>query len=160
MNNHPKTRNISYQVFLRTRKTQGLLEEKLKNSQGSNIVYCSDYKTVNLTTGYLRSSGIPAVALHEGLDDDHKRASRATFMSKDKITLVTTVYSGGYIYRPETSMIIHCNLPRSIERYRKETKLDRVDNNISECILYFSLEDQQRIKKSMSQSKYLSDGRS
>ncbi|MFN0096064.1 MAG: RecQ family ATP-dependent DNA helicase [Dehalococcoidia bacterium] len=119
-----------------------LIAEKLKEiTEESAIVYCGTRKKVEELTDVLHRKRIKAARYHAGMEDvDRKRIQEAFARDSVRIIVATNAFGMG-IDKPDVRLVIHHDLPESMEAFYQEAGRAGRDGEPAECVLYFAPRD-------------------
>jgi ATP-dependent DNA helicase RecQ len=121
-------------------KAEKLLEI-LDRVPGSAIVYAATRKNVEAVTERLTASGIAAVAYHAGLGDEERASSQERFMAGRARVVVATNAFGMGIDKPDVRVVIHHDMPGTLEAYYQEAGRAGRDGAPAYCVLLHSPAD-------------------
>ena len=144
--------NVTYNVYHEADK-YGVLYRKLNAmKEGSAIVYVRNRKRTQVIADWLNSVGISATFYHAGLDAATRDARQDLWM-KGKVKVITATNAFGMgIDKPDVRLVIHMDLPDSIEAYFQEAGRAGRDLKPSEAFLLISPADIQQLKENLAQS--------
>jgi ATP-dependent DNA helicase RecQ len=92
---------------------------------------------------FIRSAiGIPAQAYHAGLDRYLRDQVQNDFMADRLKVVVATNAFGMGVDKPDVRVVVHYNMPATVEAYYQEAGRAGRDGLPSECILLFAPDDQ------------------
>ena len=111
--------NISYLVRKSDTKIQEVLHI-LSHTTGSAIVYVRSRKKTKEISEYLKSAGIAADYYHAGIDNQLKTQRQNEWKQGDTRVMVATNAFGMGIDKPDVRVVIHYDLPPSLEEYYQE----------------------------------------
>ena len=145
-------KNVTYNVFHEADK-YGVLRRKLEAmKEGSAIVYVRNRKRTQVIADWLNSVGISATFYHAGLDAKTRDQRQDLWMKgKVKVIAATNAFGMG-IDKPDVRLVIHIDLPDSIEAYFQEAGRAGRDLKPSEAFLLVSPADIKKLQENLTQS--------
>ena len=145
-------KNVTYNVFHEADK-YGILRRKLEAmKEGSAIVYVRNRKRTQVIADWLNSVGISATFYHAGLDTKTRDERQDLWMKgKVKVIAATNAFGMG-IDKPDVRLVIHMDLPDSIEAYFQEAGRAGRDLKPSEAFLLVSPADIKKLQENLMQS--------
>ncbi|QOD61802.1 RecQ family ATP-dependent DNA helicase [Polaribacter haliotis] len=145
-------KNLAYQIFRVEDKLQRLLQIFTKTKSPA-IVYVNSRKKTEEISNFLNANGFKSSFYHAGLSKIEKQISFDNWMTEKKPIIVATNAFGMGIDKPNVGLVIHYNLPFSIENYVQETGRAGRDNNKSFAVLLYNEHDilmfKEQLKKSL-----------
>lgn len=111
--------NLSYSVLEETNR-QDKLRHILNRVPGSAIVYCRNRARTRQLAEVLRLQGIPADHYHAGLSPAERTARQEAWINNQVRVMVCTNAFGMGIDKPDVRIVVHYDVPDSLEAYYQE----------------------------------------
>ncbi|MDP4278378.1 MAG: ATP-dependent DNA helicase RecQ [Bacteroidota bacterium] len=143
--------NLAYVVRQTEDKEKELLHI-LDRTPGSAIVYVSSRKATKELAVFLRKNGLSADYFHAGLTNESKDDKQKAWKSDACRIIVATNAFGMGIDKADVRVVVHMDLPESIEAYFQEAGRAGRDGKKSYAVLLFHKSDTTRLKKHLSDS--------
>jgi len=122
-----------------------VLEEALPKSGSSGaIIYCSTRSSTENVADFLKERGFAAAYYHAGLKPEEKRDVQMQFASGELRVIAATNAFGMGIDKPDIRLVVHADIPGSLENYLQEAGRAGRDRDHARCILLFSRDDIER----------------
>ncbi len=120
-----------------------LLTERLSPEAdgGSAIIYCSTRKNTEEIAAFLQQQGWQVEAFHAGKDTAEKKQIQENFVTGATRIITATNAFGMGIDKEDVRLVIHADIPGSIENYLQEAGRAGRDQKDAECILLFDEND-------------------
>ena len=121
------------------------LEDALERERsGGAIVYCTTRRSTEDTAQALAARGLVAQHFHSGLSPERKREIQRGFHDGDIDVVVATNAFGMGIDKPNVRVVIHAEIPGSLESYLQEAGRAGRDGAPAHCLLLFEPDDTER----------------
>ena len=111
---------------------------------GGAIVYCATRPQTENIAQYLRAKNINAAHFHAGLSPETKKNVQQQFISGDIRVIVATNAFGMGIDKPDVRLVIHADIPGSLENYVQEAGRAGRDRETARCVLLYTADDVER----------------
>ncbi len=111
---------------------------------GGAIVYCATKKQTEEVTSFLREKGLAAGHFHAGLPPETKKNTQRAFIRGELRVIVATNAFGMGIDKPDVRLVIHADIPGSLENYLQEAGRAGRDREAARCVLLYTQEDVER----------------
>ena len=145
-------KNVTYNVIKVADKYGLMYRLFMKMESGSGIVYVRSRKRTKVIADWLQSTGISATFYHAGIDAKTRDERQKLWMDgKIKVIVATNAFGMG-IDKPDVRVVIHMDLPDSLEAYFQEAGRAGRDLKPSEAFLLVSDTDIKQLKENLQQS--------
>ena len=144
--------NLSYAVLPKRKDSFTRLAELLQEHKGEPvIIYRTTRKATEHLAFLLRDKGFNAQHYHAGLEDDERHQTQEYFMQNRIPIIVATIAFGMGIDKSNVRMIVHYDLPKTLEGYYQETGRAGRDGLPSDCVLFYSPDDVPTLRRFISE---------
>ncbi len=109
----------------------------LSDRPGSAIVYCATVREATALHQQLRGADIAAGLYHGKLPAGERSAAQEAFMRNEHRVMVATNAFGMGIDKPDIRLVLHAQMPASIEAYVQECGRAGRDGEPADCVLLF-----------------------
>ena len=133
--------NLTYLVQPKRTAFSELLELLRRHKNEPAIIYCFSRKDTEGLAADLSANGLKALPYHAGLDNDLRKRTQEKFFRDEVPIIVATIAFGMGIDKPDIRLVVHYDLPKSLEGHYQETGRAGRDGLLSECVLFYSYGD-------------------
>jgi len=139
-------RNLAYIV----RNTEGKQEELvriLERVRGTTIIYVRSRQRTKEISDFLVQNGFSSDFYHAGLSSTDKTRKQNAWKNNEIRIIVSTNAFGMGIDKPDVRLVVHTDLPNSIEEYFQEAGRAGRDGEKSYAIILYDRNDSAKLKK-------------
>ena len=133
--------NLTYLVQPKRTAFSELRELLRRHKNEPAIIYCVSQKGTEGLASDLSANGLTALPYHAGLDNSVRKKTQERFMRDEVPIIVATIAFGMGIDKPDIRLVVHYDLPKTLEGYYQETGRAGRDGLPSECVLFYSYGD-------------------
>ena len=110
---------------------------RLQGLSGNAIVYCATVREATALHRQLRDADVAAGLYHGKLPAKERTAMQEAFMADETRVMVATNAFGMGIDKPDIRLVLHAQMPASIEAYVQECGRAGRDGEPADCVLLF-----------------------
>jgi len=143
--------NLHYEVMPVTKPEKPALIHRLLETEfgeprkagrdGGAVVFAARRKSAEEISGFLKDMGWACAHFHAGLDAGLKKDVQQAFIAGDLKVIVATNAFGMGVDKPDVRIVIHAEIPGSLENYLQEAGRAGRDRQDSRCVLLYDEED-------------------
>lgn len=145
-------KNVVYNVYHEADKFGVLFRKLSAMHEGSAIVYVRNRRKTQVIAEWLVSVGISATCYHAGLDAKTRDERQDQWVRGKVRVMVATNAFGMGIDKPDVRLVIHLDLPDSIEAYFQEAGRAGRDLKPAEAFLLVTDADVKQLEENFQQS--------
>jgi len=142
--------NLYYEVRPKITRDQTIRQivQIIKSHPGeSGIIYVQARKTTEDLAQILSVNGIKAAPYHAGMEAKARTQVQDDFLMEEIDIICATIAFGMGIDKPDVRLVIHFDIPKSLENYYQETGRAGRDGMVGDCYAFFSNADLLRLEK-------------
>lgn len=143
--------NLHYEVIPVTKPEKPALIHRLLETgfgepgkaarEGGAVVFAARRKSAEEISSFLKDMGWACAHFHAGLDAGLKKDIQQAFIAGDLKVIVATNAFGMGVDKPDVRVVIHAEIPGSLENYLQEAGRAGRDRQASRCVLLYDEED-------------------
>jgi len=141
-------KNLTY-VAISEEDKNGRILRILKKVPGSGIIYVRNRKKTVETAVFLQKNGIKADFYHAGLDMQARSRKQDSWIREETRIIVATNAFGMGIDKPNVRLVVHIDLPDSVEAYFQEAGRGGRDEKRSYAVTLFQQSDLSKLKENL-----------
>ncbi len=123
-------------------RTHEILAARLPpDGSGSAVIYAATQKGAEEAAAYLKTREWRVEAFHAGIDAAEKRRIQESFISGETRIICATNAFGMGIDKDNVRLVLHLDIPGSLENYLQEAGRAGRDRQPAECLLLFDEHD-------------------
>ena len=111
---------------------------------GGAIVYCATRGQSEDVAEFLQLKGVAADRFHAGLPPETKKDVQRRFVAGELRVIAATNAFGMGIDKPDVRLVIHADIPGSLENYLQEAGRAGRDREPARCVLLYATDDVER----------------
>ena len=123
---------------------QVLMSHLPPETPGGAIVYCATRRQSEEVAEYLQLKEVAADHFHAGLPPETKKDVQRRFIGGELRAIAATNAFGMGIDKPDVRLVIHADIPGSLENYLQESGRAGRDRETARCVLLYAADDVER----------------
>ena len=123
---------------------QILMSDLPPDTPGGAIVYCATRRQTEEVAEYLQEKDIAADHFHAGLPPETRKSVQQRFIEGELRVIAATNAFGMGIDKPDVRVVIHADIPGSLENYLQEAGRAGRDREAARCVLLYTQDDVER----------------
>ena len=123
---------------------QILMSDLPPHSPGGAIVYCATRRQTEEVAEFLREKDVSADYFHSKLSPETKKSVQKRFIEGELRVIAATNAFGMGIDKPDVRLVVHADIPGSLENYLQEAGRAGRDREAARCVLLYTPEDVER----------------
>ena len=123
---------------------QILIADLPPETPGGAIVYCATRRQTEEAAQFLQLKEVAAEHFHAGLPPETKKSVQQRFIGGELRVITATNAFGMGIDKSDVRLVIHADIPGSLENYMQESGRAGRDRKMARCVLLYTSEDVER----------------
>ncbi len=108
------------------------------------IIYCATRRQTEEVAQFLQEKEVEADYFHAGLPPETRKNVQQSFISGELRAIVATNAFGMGIDKPDVRLVVHADIPGSLENYLQEAGRAGRDQQAARCVLLYTPDDVER----------------
>lgn len=139
-------KNISFKIF-REEDKRYRLKLICARLNTTGIVYVRTRRLAQEVAQFLNANGTSAAYFHGGISKKEKQKKLSDWLENNIKVMVATNAFGMGIDKPDVQLVVHYQIPDSIENYFQEAGRAGRDGNAAEAVIITNRTDEELVKK-------------
>lgn len=139
-------KNIAFKIY-REEDKRYRLKQLCSQIDKSGIVYVRTRRLAQEIAQYLHSNGSSATFFHGGISKQEKEKKLTQWLQNETQIIVATNAFGMGIDKPDVQLVVHFQIPDSIENYFQEAGRAGRDRNSAAAVIITNKTDEAFVKK-------------
>ncbi|WP_419864653.1 RecQ family ATP-dependent DNA helicase [Candidatus Poriferisodalis sp.] len=114
------------------------------HTDGGAIVYCATRRGTEEVADFLQAQGIAADRFHARVPPEEKKTIQQRFIEGELRVIAATNAFGMGIDKPNVRLVVHADIPSSLENYLQEAGRAGRDREPAHCVLLYTNKDVER----------------
>ena len=123
---------------------QILIADLPPDAPGGAIVYCATRRRTEEVAEYLQEKGVSADYFHSDVPPETKKSVQRRFIEGELRVIAATNAFGMGIDKPDVRLVLHADIPGSLENYLQEAGRAGRDREAARCVLLYAQDDVER----------------
>ena len=123
---------------------QILMSDLPPDTPGGAIVYCATRRQTEEVAEFLQEKDVSADYFHSKLSPETKKSVQQRFIEGELRVIAATNAFGMGIDKPDVRLVVHADIPGSLENYLQEAGRAGRDREAARCVLLYTPEDVER----------------
>ena len=123
---------------------QLLMADLPPDTPGGAIVYCATRRRAEEVAAYLQLKEVAADFFHAGLPPETRKDVQRRFIDGELRVIAATNAFGMGIDKPDVRLVVHADIPGSLENYLQEAGRAGRDRERARCMLLYATDDVER----------------
>ena len=122
-------------------RTHQLLSDELGTHDGGAVIFVASRKRAEDLADFLIGQGWPCKHFHAGLQPNEKKDIQDAFIGGALRVIVATNAFGMGVDKPDVRLVLHADIPGSLENYLQEAGRAGRDQHDARCVLLYDPSD-------------------
>ena len=123
---------------------QVLMADLPPDTPGGAIVYCATRRQTEEIAEFLQEKDVSADYFHAGLSPETRKSVQQRFIGGELRVIAATNAFGMGIDKPDVRLVVHADIPGSLENYLQEAGRAGRDREAARCVLLYTQDDVER----------------